>query len=213
MRFGIHKCAYWGREFVRGRGADVELDDFILCGEAIPQLAGYEAFKYLGEHKAPASAKTNQKPSLPRGPQEAWQEAHEGKWALSNFKARVAQLDTPRIRKLYYAEILDFLSHAARPLIESLCPMNPPPNYILDDATKIQHGAARRILGWPARRDAKRQFEMSMDHLGLRLSNFRMIRDSMLLNMAYAFINNLDPQVHTLFRHMVEEVRIAAGIP
>ena len=36
MRFDIHKCAYWGREFVRGRGADVELDDFTLCGEAIP---------------------------------------------------------------------------------------------------------------------------------------------------------------------------------
>jgi hypothetical protein len=60
MRFGIHKCAYWSREFVRGRGEDVELANFHLCGEAIPQLAGYKAFKYLGEHKAPASAKTNQ---------------------------------------------------------------------------------------------------------------------------------------------------------
>ena len=213
MRFGIHKCAYWGREFERGRGTDVELDDFTLCGEAIPQLAGYEAFKYLGEHKAPASAKTNQKPSLPRGPQEARQEAHEGKRALAKFKARVAYLDTPRIQKLHYAGKLDFLSQAARPLIEILCPMNPPPNYILDEATRIQHGAARRILGWPARRGAKRQFEMSTDHLGLRLPNFRTIRDSMLVNTAYAFINNLDPQVSTLFRHMVEEARIAAGIP
>ena len=59
------------RAGARGHGADVELDDFTLCGEAIPQLAGYEAFKYLGEHKAPTSAKTNQKKSLPRGPQEA----------------------------------------------------------------------------------------------------------------------------------------------
>ena len=91
--------------------------------------------------------------------------------------------------------------------------MNPPPNYILDDATRIQHGAARRILVWPARRGAKRQFEMSTDHLGLRLPNFRTIRDSMLVNTAYAFINNLDSQIHTLFRHMVEEARIVAGIP
>ena len=77
----------------------------------------------------------------------------------------------------------------------------------------IQHGAARRILGWPARRGGKRQFEMSTNHLGLRLPNFRTIRDSMLVNMAYAFINNLNPQVRTLFRHMVEEARVAAGIP
>jgi hypothetical protein len=32
----------------------------------------------------------------------------------------------------------------ARPLIEILCPMNPPPNYIMYEATRIQHGAARR---------------------------------------------------------------------
>ena len=142
MRFDIHKCAYWGREFMLGRGAYVELDDFTLCGKAIPQLARYEAFKYLGEHRAPASAKTNQKPSLPRGPQEMLQEAHEGKRALAKFKARVSQLDTPRIQKLHYAGKLDFLSQAARPLIEFLCPMNPPPNHIMDNATKIQHGAA-----------------------------------------------------------------------
>jgi hypothetical protein len=90
MRFGIHKCAYWALEFVRGRGEDVELDDFNLCGEPIPQLAGYEAFKYLGEHKAPASAKTNQKPAISWAPSGEWREAHEGKRALAKFKARVA---------------------------------------------------------------------------------------------------------------------------
>ena len=212
MHFDIHKCAYWGREFVRGQGAYVVLDDFNLCGEAIPQLTGYEPFKYLGKHKALASAKTNRKPSLPRGPHDASQEAHEGKWSLAKFKARVAQLDTPRIQKPHHAGKLDFLSQAARPLMKIPCPMNPPPNYILDDATMIQYGAARRIFGWPARKGAKRQFEMSTDHLGLRLPNFRTIRDSMLVNTAYAFMNNLNPQVRTLFRHMVEESCVAAGI-
>ena len=66
MRFSIHKCAYWGQEFVRGRGENVEVANFQVCGEAIPQLAGYETFKFLGKHKAPASVKTNQKSSLPR---------------------------------------------------------------------------------------------------------------------------------------------------
>ena len=108
MRFGIHKCEYLGREFIRGRGKDVVLEDFNLCGEAIPQLEGYEAFKYLGEHKPPASAMTNQKPSLPRSPNEEQREAHEGKRALAKFKANVAQLDIPRIQKLYYAGKLDF---------------------------------------------------------------------------------------------------------
>jgi hypothetical protein len=107
MRFGIHKYGYWGREFVRGREEDVELANFHMYGEAIPQLAGYEVFKYLGEHKAPASVKTNKKPSLPRGPDNERQEAHEGKRALAKFKARVAQLDTPRIQKLHYAGKLD----------------------------------------------------------------------------------------------------------
>lgn len=32
MCFGIHNCAYWGREFVRERGEDVILDDLNLCG-------------------------------------------------------------------------------------------------------------------------------------------------------------------------------------
>ena len=114
---------------------------------AIPQLEGYEAFKYLGEQKAPASAKMNQEALLPRGPNEERREAHEGKRALVKFKARVAKLDTPRIQKLHYTGKLDFLSQAARPLIKILCPMNPPPNYILDEATRIQHGAARIILG------------------------------------------------------------------
>ena len=108
---------------------------------------------------------------------------------------------------------LDFLSQAARPLIEIFCPMNPPPNYILDDATRIQHGAARRILGWPSGRGSKRQLEMSTDHFGLRLPNFRTIQDSMFVNTTYAFIINLDPQVRIMFRHMVEEVRVTVGIP
>jgi hypothetical protein len=68
----------------------VELANFHMCGEAIPQLAGYEAFKYLGEHKAPASAKANQKPSLPRGLDDERQESHKGKRVLAKFKARVA---------------------------------------------------------------------------------------------------------------------------
>ena len=137
MRFGIHKCVYWGREFMRSKGEDVELADFNLCGEPIPQLEGYEAFKYLGEHKAPTSTKINQKPSLPRGPNEERREAHEDKRALVKFKARMAQLDTPRIQKLHYVGKLDFLSQAARPLIEILCPINPPPHYIMDKATMI----------------------------------------------------------------------------
>ena len=90
MRFGIHKYAYWGREFTRGRGEDVKLADFNLCGEPIPQLEGFEAFKYFGEHKALASAKTNHKPSLPRGLNEERREVHEGKRALAKFKVRVA---------------------------------------------------------------------------------------------------------------------------
>ena len=54
---------------------------------------------------------------------------------------------------------------------------------------------------------------MSMNHLGLRLPNFRTIRDSMLVNTTFAFVNNLDPQVRTLFKHMVEETRVTAGVP
>ena len=40
-----------------------------------------------------------------------------------------------------------FLSQTVRPLIEILSLINPSPNYIMGDATRIQHGAARRILG------------------------------------------------------------------
>ena len=156
MRFEIYKCAYWGQEFIRGKGEDVELENFNMCGEVIPQLEGYEAFKYLEEHKIPASAKMNEKPLLLRDLNVERREVHEGKRALAKFKARVAQLDTPRIQKLHYVGKLDFLSQAARPLIEILCPMNPPPNYILDEATGIQYGTARRILGWPPRRGGKR---------------------------------------------------------
>jgi hypothetical protein len=35
----------------------------------------------------------------------------------------------------------------------------------------------------------------------------------MLVNTTYAFVKNLDPQIRTLFWHMVEEARVAAGIP
>ena len=35
----------------------------------------------------------------------------------------------------------------------------------------------------------------------------------MLVNTAFAFLNNLDPHVQTLFKHMVEEARVATGIP
>lgn len=115
-------------------------------------MAGYEAFKYLGEHKAPASSRTTKKPVLPN----TQEEAHEGKKALKKYAARVAQIHTPRIRKLHYAGKLDFLSQAARPLIEILCPMTPPPNYVLDKATMIQHRAARQILGWSKRKGGKR---------------------------------------------------------
>jgi hypothetical protein len=97
-------------------------------------------FKYLREHKAPASAKTNQKPSLPRGLNEERQEAHEGKRVLAKFRARVAQLDTPRIQKLHYTEKLDFLSQAGRPLIGKLCLMTPPPNYIMNEADETTQG-------------------------------------------------------------------------
>ena len=59
MKFGIHKCAYLGREFVGGRGEDVPLKNFNMCEKTIPELEGSETFKYLDEHKAPASAKTH----------------------------------------------------------------------------------------------------------------------------------------------------------
>lgn len=213
MKFGIHKCAYWGRRFVGKKGQEVILENFNLCNEAIPKLEGTEAFKYLGEHKAPASRVTNSKPTTPRVGEVGGERIHEGQRALEKYKARVAQLATPRIRKLHYAGKLDFLSQAARPLIEVLCPTTPPPNYILDAATRIQHNAARKVLGWNIRRGATRQFETSTNHLGLRLPNFRTIRDSMLVNTAFAYIHNLDPQVRQLFRHMAEEMRIGAGIP
>lgn len=98
-------------------------------------------------------------------------------------------------------------------MIEILYPMNPPPNYIMYEATRIQHGAARMILRWPSRRGGKIQFKMNSDHLGLRLSNSRSIWDSMLVNTTYVFMNNIDPQVRTLFKHMVEEACIVVGIP
>ena len=102
----------------------------------IPQLEGYEAFNFLGKHKAPASATTNHKPSLPRGPNQERRRALEDKYVL----AKVGK---------YYAGKLKFLSQAARSLILLLCPMNPPSNYILNEATIIEHKAARRILKWP----------------------------------------------------------------
>lgn len=121
----------------------------------------------------------------------------------------VVQLDTLQIQKLHYAEKLDFLSQTSRPLIEILCPMNPLPKYIMDETTRIQHRATRRRLRW----SVKRPFETSMDHLRLRLPNFITIKDSILVNTAYAFMNNLNLQVKTLFKYMMEEVWMAAGIP
>lgn len=119
MKFGIHKCAYWGRKFRRDKGQEITLEDFKLCGKVILKHERYEAFKYLGEQKAPVLSITNKKPVLPR----TQDEAREGKKAFRKYEARVAQLETPRIRKLHYARKLDFLSQAARPLIEILCPM------------------------------------------------------------------------------------------
>lgn len=81
-KFSIFKCAYWGRNFVRGWGEEITFENFTLCRKTIPQLEGSEAFKYLGEYKAPMSAKTNQKPTLPYKPNKNRWEAHEGKKSL-----------------------------------------------------------------------------------------------------------------------------------
>jgi hypothetical protein len=61
IRFEIHSCAYWNQEFIRGKVEVVVLENFNLCDEAIPQLEGHEAYKYLVEHKAPSLTKVNQK--------------------------------------------------------------------------------------------------------------------------------------------------------
>ena len=97
MKFGYHKCTYWGHNFVRGREEEVTLENFTVCREAISQLEGSEAFKYLGEYKAPASTKTNKKPTLPYGLNEERREVHEGKRALAKYKTRITQLDTQKI--------------------------------------------------------------------------------------------------------------------
>jgi hypothetical protein len=57
MRSGIHKYAYWGQEFTGGKGKDVELADFNLCGEVIPQLEGYEVFQVLKGAQSPRLGK------------------------------------------------------------------------------------------------------------------------------------------------------------
>ena len=101
------------------------LDDLNLCGETISQFAGYEAFKYLGDNKALASVKTNQKPSLPWGPHDVRQEAHEGKRVLAKFKARVAQLYIPRIHKFHYAGKLDFSIAGRAAAYRNLLPDEP----------------------------------------------------------------------------------------
>jgi len=116
MKFKIHKCAYWEREFIRHKGQEVTLENFNLCGEAIPKLEVSEAFKYLEEYKAPTFSMTNKKPTLPRGPNGEKVIIHEGKRVLQRYKAQVAQLDAPRIQKPHYAGKLDFLSQATKPL-------------------------------------------------------------------------------------------------
>ena len=74
----------------------------------------------------------------------------------------------------------------------------------MDETTRIQHGAVRGLLRWPVRPGDTKQLKMNIDHLELKLLNFKTIRDSMLVNTAYAFIHNLDPQVKTLFKNMAE---------
>lgn len=86
-----------GREFLRGKKEDVTLENFNLCGKAIPQLEGSKAFKYLEKQKAPASARTNKKPTLPCGSNKKRREVHERKCILAKFKTRVVQLETPHI--------------------------------------------------------------------------------------------------------------------
>lgn len=71
----------------------------------------------------------------------------------------------------------------------------------------------RNILGWSAICENKKKFEMGMDYLGLRLPNFKIIWDSMLVNMDYAFIYNLDSHVKILFKHMTCKARISIIIP
>ena len=46
----------------------------------------------------------------------------------------------------------------------------------------------------------------------IKMTEFSDNTDLMLINTPYAFVNNFDPQIRTLFRHMVEEARMAAGI-
>ena len=46
----------------------------------------------------------------------------------------------------------------------------------------------------------------------IKMTEFSDNMDLMLINTPYAFVNNFDPQIRTLFRHMVEEARMAAGI-
>ena len=156
MRFGINKCTYWGRKFVRGRGADMVLLDFNLCGGAILQLADYEPFKYMGKHKALALRR------LIRN------HPYRGVSTTRGKRPTKASSSSPHLRRGWLNWILRvsrnsiirsswiFLSQTVRPLIEILSLINPSPNYIMGDATRIQHGAARRILGWPSRKDNSR---------------------------------------------------------
>lgn len=121
MKFGTHKCTYYAKKFHRDKREEIILNNFKLCGEEILKLVGHKTFKYLREHKASVSSKTNMKPMLPN----LEEEANEGKRVLLKYATRVAQVYTPRIRKLLYAKKLDFLSQTARPLMDIFCPMTP----------------------------------------------------------------------------------------
>lgn len=75
-----------------------------------------------------------------------------------------------------------------------------------------QHGTERRILERSVKRGGKHQLEMITYHFGLRVRNFWTMWGSILVNTAYAFINNLDPQMKTLLRHKAKEARKTVGI-
>jgi len=81
------------RKFIRYEGEVVTLENFNLCGEPIPKLKGSEAFKYLGEHKEPASSVTNKKPILPPKSNGKKETIHKGKQTLQKYKIRIIQLD------------------------------------------------------------------------------------------------------------------------
>lgn len=59
----------------------------------------------------------------------------------------------------------------------------------------------------------KRQAAARDEYRPPQVEMTKFLNHSRLVNTAYAFLHNLDPEVRTLFKHVVEEARIAAGIP